>query len=224
MGLYPGIQSSVTCIDWLVGGLILGELIFRQRGTRLSPGAFMERIHDINFICQYYLILIMNRKLRRTSRPKETLTNFVNLVQTFLYKIKWRLRCYRGRTCFVNGFIVWMLGVLTTIKPNGKQRHNSHVHVFTPLEHPHLSQTWLDQHTTRAPLRSLFKGGEYQGAHEQKGYDPRAAPVVRTVGVAVWCESIAYHIQDVICYGNVHSSLNKKVQPADELNGSSISV
>ena len=116
-----------------------------------------------------------------------------------------------------------MLGVLTAIKPNGKQRQDSHVHVFTPLEHPHPSKTWLDQHTARAPIRSLFNGGEYQGGHKQQGYDPRAAPVVWTVGVTVWCKSIAYHIQNVICYGNVHSSLNKKVQPADELKECSIS-
>ena len=140
-----------------------------------------------------------------------------------LYKMKWRLRCYRGRTCFIHGFIVWMLGVLAAIKPNGKQRQDGHVHVLTPLEHPHPSKTWLDQNTARAPLRSLFNSGEYQGGNEQQGYDPRATPVVWTVGVAVWCESIAYHIQKVICYGNVHSSLNKKVQPVDELKWCSIS-
>ena len=122
----------------------------------------------------------------------------------------------------MEGFIVWMLDVLTVTKPNGKQRQNGHIHLFTPLEHPHLSQTWLHQHTTRTPLRSLFKGGEHQGGHEQQGYEPSHAPVEWIFWVAVWCESIAYQIQNVICYGHVQSSLNKKVQPADELKGCSM--
>ena len=72
-----------------------------------------------------------------------------------------------------------------------------------------------------APLRCLHKAGEYQGAHEHQRYSPIAQPVGGVGGIAERRVSITYHVQDVGCYGNVHGSLNKKVQSVDKFERSS---
>lgn len=69
MGLNPGgLIIGHLSIDSRGGAYL--ELIFGGEEHGYRPGGFMERIHDISFIFQYYPILIMSSKLIGTSHQK----------------------------------------------------------------------------------------------------------------------------------------------------------